>query len=307
MARLGLFHQQFAISFSNSNSNLSICLPKLVCVSPQKQPNGTSPFYYKNKRCHFCFWIGFNCVYIYIYIYIYKYVWPLCEIQAKVSQSSYEITTIKVWFQPLIGCTTIMLENQQKADNLNEFYCRFKKNTPHPPWTPLQTTVNTSSNLSLPRTCNSDQRRRGVPGLPEAEKEKSTRPRQCHTSLSEIMCWPAGLHLHKYIQQITGNVRSPFMLQTLRHHPHPKETQTYMTKWLQTCGSNVCGHEVIWKTDAGPPEEHHWTLAGFSSVCLQSKQVCRRCSKHGTALCSATSRQTRDFCEHPVCGLQLGI
>ncbi len=27
---------------------------------------------------------------------------PLCENQAKVSKSNYEITSIKVWFQPLI-------------------------------------------------------------------------------------------------------------------------------------------------------------------------------------------------------------
>ncbi len=73
-----------------------------------------------------------------------------------------------------------------------------------------------------------------------------------------------------------------------------KEIQNYRTKWLQACGSNVCGHEVIWKTIAGPPEGHHWTLAGSSSVCLQSKHVCGRCSQHGTALCSASSRQTRD-------------
>ncbi len=79
------------------------------------------------------------------------------------------------------------VENQQ-ADNLNEFYCRFEK-TPHTPlWTPLHTTINTSSNPSLPQTCNSDKRRRGAPGLPETEKEKSTRPRRCHTSPSEILC-----------------------------------------------------------------------------------------------------------------------
>ncbi len=42
------------------------------------------------------------------------------------------------------------------------------------------------------------------------------------------------------------------------------------------------GMKVIWKTGAGPPEEHHWTLARSSSVCLQSKQVCRRCSQHGS-------------------------
>ncbi len=87
------------------------------------------------------------------------------------------------------------------------------------------------------------------------------------------------------------------MLQMLHHHPHPKEIQNYRTKWLQACGSNVCGHETIWKTGAGPPEGHHWTRAGSSSVCLQSKQVCGRCSQHETALCSATSRQTRVLCE----------
>ncbi len=30
-------------------------------------------------------------------------------------------------------------------------------------------------------------------------------------------------------------------------------------------------------------------------------------SQHGTALCSATYRQTRGLCEDPVCGLQLGL
>ncbi len=85
------------------------------------------------------------------------------------------------------------------------------------------------------------------------------------------------------------------MLQTIHHHPHPKEIQNNRTTWIKACGSNICGHEVIWKTGAGPPEGHHCTLVGSSSVCLHCKQVCGRCSQHGTALCSATSRQTRDF------------
>ncbi len=34
----------------------------------------------------------------------------------------------------------------------------------------------------------------------------------------------------------------------LHHHPHPKEIQNYRNKLLQACGSNICGHEVIWKT-----------------------------------------------------------
>ncbi len=34
----------------------------------------------------------------------------------------------------------------------------------------------------------------------------------------------------KIFQHITGTVRSPFMLQTLHHHPHSKETQNYRNK-----------------------------------------------------------------------------
>ncbi len=92
------------------------------------------------------------------------------------------------------------------------------KNIPHLPWTPLHTTIKTSSNPPLPHTYNSDQWRRGVPGLPK----KSTRPRWCPTSLSEILCWPAGPHLHKDLQQITGTMQSPFML---HHHPIPKKSK----------------------------------------------------------------------------------
>ncbi len=66
--------------------------------------------------------------------------------------------------------------------------------------------------------------------------------------------------------------KSPSMLQTIHHHPHPKEIKNNRTTRLKACGSNVCGHEVIWKTGAGPPEGHHCTLAGYSSVCLQCEQ-----------------------------------
>ncbi len=54
---------------------------------------------------------------------------------------------------------------------------------------------------------------------------------------------------------------------------------------------------LVWaylKDTTGPP-----------AVCLQSKQVCGRCSQHGTALHPAASGQTRDLCEAPVCRLQL--
>ncbi len=80
----------------------------------------------------------------------------------------------------------------------------------------------------------------------------------------------------------------------------------YSNKWLQACGSDVCGHEVIWRTGADPPEGHHWKPRWILfSLPSDEKKVCERCSQHGSALCSATSRQTRGLCEDPVCGLQL--
>ncbi len=80
------------------------------------------------------------------------------------------------------------------------------------PWAPLHTTFNTSSNPPLPHTCNSDEWRRGVPGLPEVEKEKKHQAQMVsHQPVWNpvLTSWP---HFHKDIQQITGIVRNPFML-----------------------------------------------------------------------------------------------
>ncbi len=63
--------------------------------------------------------------------------------------------------------------------------------TPHPPWTPLHTTIHTSSNPPLPHNYNSNQRRRCVPGLQEEQKKESTRTRQFVTSLPKNLCWSA--------------------------------------------------------------------------------------------------------------------
>ncbi len=43
---------------------------------------------------------------------IYTICDPLCEIQAKVSKSCNEITSIKVWFQPLISIFDMTLLSQ---------------------------------------------------------------------------------------------------------------------------------------------------------------------------------------------------
>ncbi len=115
------------------------------------------------------------------------------------------------------------LENQHLTDDFNEFYCRFEKNTPHLPWTPLHTTINTSSNSPLPHTCTGNRWRWHAPGLQREQKEESTRTRQCFTSRAlkpVLTSWPPSSQ---------RAVRSPLTLQTLRHHPRPKYTQTYWT------------------------------------------------------------------------------
>ncbi len=198
------------------------------------------------------------------------------------------------------------MENQQLAGNLNEFYCRFEK-TPHTcsghlstqPLTPPETPPYPPHlHLSAKTRCAR------YSGSRKGKKHQAQTVLHQSVWNPELTSWP---HLYKDLQQITGTTPSPLMLQTLHHHPRSKEIQNYRTKWIQACGSNVCGHEVILKIGAGSPEGHHCTLTRSSSVCLQSKQVCGRCSQRGTALCSATSRQTRDLCEDAVCGLQLGL
>ncbi len=65
-----------------------------------------------------------------------------------------------------------------------------------------------------------------MPGLQKEQKKESTRPRWCVTSLPKNLCWPAGPHLHTDLQQITGAVRSPLMLQTCSTIiPIPKKPQ----------------------------------------------------------------------------------
>ncbi len=87
------------------------------------------------------------------------------------------------------------VENQQLADNLNEFYCRFEK-------TPL-TAQATKPPTPPPALQISED---DVSQVLIKKKKKGTRPRRCDTSLSEILCWLAGPHLHKDLQQITGAV-----------------------------------------------------------------------------------------------------
>ncbi len=63
-----------------------------------------------------------------------------------------------------------------------------------------------------------------MPSLQKEQKKESIRPRRCVTSLPKNLCWPAGPHLHTDLQQITGAVRSPLVLQTLPIPKKPKIT-----------------------------------------------------------------------------------
>ncbi len=139
------------------------------------------------------------------------------------------------------------VENQQQADNLNEFYSRFEK-IPRTRLEHLSAQALTPPEISLSPT----------PAIQISEDE---------------VCQVFRKQKRKKAPGPDGV--TPACLKSCADQLAPiftkKETQNYRTKWLQACGSNVCGHEVIWKTGAGPPEGHHWTLAGFSSVCLQGK------------------------------------
>ncbi len=101
------------------------------------------------------------------------------------------------------------VENQQLADDLHEFYCRFEK-TPYTrtehlstqPLTPPATPLSPTPTLQI---CEDDVR--------QVFRKQKRKKHQAQT-VSHQPVWN--------LQQITGTVRSPFMLQTLHHHPHPK-------------------------------------------------------------------------------------
>ncbi len=73
------------------------------------------------------------------------------------------------------------LENQQLADDLNDFYCRFWKT---PNTRPEQaSTQPLTPPAPPPPTCTENKWRWHAPGLQREQKKESTRTRQCVTSL----------------------------------------------------------------------------------------------------------------------------
>ncbi len=114
------------------------------------------------------------------------------------------------------------VENQQQADNLNEFYCRFEK-TPHTrsghlstqPLPPLATPLSPTPAIQISEddVCQVywKQKRKKAPG-PDGVTPAC--PTSCADQLAPIFT--------KIFNRSLETLRSPFMLQMLHHHPHPK-------------------------------------------------------------------------------------
>ncbi len=157
-------------------------------------------------------------------------------------------------------------------------------------------TIHTSCN---PHTCTADKWRRRAQGLQNEQEKEGTRPRRCDTSLSEILCWPAGLHLCTDHWSCAKSPHAPNAPPSSLSLKEPKISglNDYRPVALTFVAMKSFGRLVLayLKDTTGPP-----------AVCLQSKQVCGW-SQHGTALHPAASGQTRDLCEDPVCRLQLRI
>ncbi len=110
----------------------------------------------------------------------------------------------------------------QLADDLNDFCCRFEKTSHTHPETPLHTPLTPPATPLSPTPAleiSEDDVRQVFIKNKEGKHQAQT---VCHQPALKPV-------LTTHLQQITGAVRSPLMLQTLHHHPRPKETQNYWT------------------------------------------------------------------------------
>ncbi len=181
-------------------------------------------------------------------------------------------------------------ENQQMADDLNEFYCRFEKTPFTPPETPLSPTPALQISEDDVRQVFRMNKRRKAPG-PDGVSPAWLKT--CADQLAPIFTQIFNRSLE------LCEVPSCFKRSTIIPVPKkPKITglNDYRPVALTSVAMKSFERLVLayLKASTGPP-----------AVCLQSKQVCGWCSQHGTALHPATSGQTRDLCEDPVCRLQL--
>ncbi len=184
------------------------------------------------------------------------------------------------------------VENQQLADELNEFYCRFEKT----PFTPLATPTSPTPALQIReddlRQVFRMNKRRKAPGpggvTPVCLKF-------CADQLAPIFTQIFNRSLE------LCEVPSCFKRSTIIPVPKkPKITclNDYRPVALMSVAMKSFERLVLayLKDTTGP---------SLDPLQFVYKQVCGWCSQHGTALHPAASGQTRDLCEYPVCRLQL--
>ncbi len=103
--------------------------------------------------------------------------------------------------------------------------------SPHPLWSSHSTAINTTP-LSPPycfSTCTTDLWRWCKQSLQESKYKESQRPRWCLYSLPQSLCCPAIIQLHIDLQQITGVLQNPLLIQMLHHYPCTQETKNHRT------------------------------------------------------------------------------
>ncbi len=156
------------------------------------------------------------------------------------------------------------VENQQLADDLNEFYCRFEKKTP---FTPPATLLSPIPELLIReddvRQVFKKNKRRKAPG-PDGVTPACLK--SCADQLAPIFTKIFNRSLE------LCEVPSCFKCSTII--PVPKKPKiTGLNDYRPVALTSVV-MKSFEKTGFGLSEGHHWTLTGSPAVCLQSKQVC---------------------------------
>ncbi len=111
----------------------------------------------------------------------------------------------------------------------------------------LKNTIHTSCNPPLPHTCTADKQRQRAPGLQKEQKKEAPGPdgvspaclKTCADQLAPIFTQIFNISLE------LCEVPSCFKRSTII--PVPKKPKITGLNDYRTCGSNVCGHEIIWK------------------------------------------------------------
>ncbi len=110
--------------------------------------------------------------------------------------------------------------------------CRFEKNT-----------IYTSFNTPLPHSCNSDQWRRGVPGLPEAEKAQTVWHQPAWKPV--LTSWPPSSHRSLELCKVPSCFKRSTII------PIPKKPQITGLNDYRPVALTSEGHEILWKTGSG--------------------------------------------------------